>query len=304
MLESARRARACRKDLVVTRADIGHFLIGDRAVIERRAPVRPALEHGEITDLVGDLTDDLDGGGAGADDGDLLAGQVERLVRPVEGVERASLEDIHPFQPRRRRHRKQTDRQHDEAAGQFAAVGERQTPEASRFVEGGLHDLAVEAHVFPQVEFFGDAIQVTQIFRLSGEAFLPMPLLEQFLRKRIAIGVAFGIEPRAGIAVPVPGAAEIGGGIQHQCIDPEVGQSLDLVDAGNTGADHDDFVVRFGRLDAAPGHASLHLFLLFFAFLAFRGFPGAATAARFVVHPGTIPPSRTCVRMSEIDRAR
>src|SRR4051794_30898915 len=38
---------------------------------------------------------------------------------------------------------------------------------------------------------------------------LPVPFPHQLLRKGVAIGPAFGIEARAGIAVPVPGSADI-----------------------------------------------------------------------------------------------
>src|SRR5262249_42873502 len=85
------------KDLVIARADVGHFSVGDVAVVERRAPVRPALEHGELADLVGDLADHLDASGAGADHRDLLAFEIDRLLRPVIGVERAALEILDAY---------------------------------------------------------------------------------------------------------------------------------------------------------------------------------------------------------------
>ena len=253
VLESARRAGACCKYLVIARTDVGHLLVRNRTVVERRAPVRPALEHGEVADLVGDLTDDLDGGGAGADDGDLLAREIDRLVGPIKGMERAALEGIHAFEARRRRRREQADREHDEAAGQFAAVVELQTPQMLRLVEPGRLDLAVELHVFAQVELVRDVIEIAQVLRLPREALLPVPLVEQFLRERVAVGIALGIEPRTGVAVPVPGSAEIGSCLQHQRVDAEIGQPLDLVDAGHARTDHDDFVVRPGAL----GHARL-----------------------------------------------
>ena len=95
VVEAARRAGAGGEDLVVARLMSAISLVGDRPVVQRRAPVRPALEHGELAHLVGDLADDLDAGRAGADHGDPLAGQLDRLVRPVVGVERAALEAVH-----------------------------------------------------------------------------------------------------------------------------------------------------------------------------------------------------------------
>ena len=87
VLETAGRAGAGSEDLVVPGPDFRHLLFGDLAVAERRRPVRPALEHGQVADLVGDLADDLDTRSPGTDHRDPLAGQVERLVRPVEGME-------------------------------------------------------------------------------------------------------------------------------------------------------------------------------------------------------------------------
>ncbi|MBA7638652.1 hypothetical protein ES703_46308 [subsurface metagenome] len=213
--ETARRTGASSEDIVIARTDVGHLLIGDRAVVERRAPVRTALEHRELANLVGDLRDQLDSGGAGADHGDLLAFEIDRLVRPIKGVERASPKILYAFDPRHGRRRQQTDGEHDEAAGQLAAVADFHLPEIARLVE--LHGLdgAVELHVFAQIELVGDVVQIPQVLGLAGEALLPVPFVEQFLRERKAVGVALGIEAAAGIAVPVPGAADVFGFFQQ-----------------------------------------------------------------------------------------
>src|SRR4029079_13952059 len=87
MLEAARRAGASSEDFVVARADVGHVSFREWAVVEWRAPVRTALKHVTLADLVGDLADYLDCGRAGADDADLLAGQIDRLMRPIESME-------------------------------------------------------------------------------------------------------------------------------------------------------------------------------------------------------------------------
>ena len=72
-----------------------------------------------------------------------------------------------------------------------------------------------------------------------------MPLLKHFLRKRITIGIAFGIKPGTGIAVVVPGTAKIAVGLQHGGMHTQVGKALDLVDSGHARADDDGFVVRY-----------------------------------------------------------
>ena len=161
------------------------------------------------------------------------------------------LKAVHAFQPRQRRRRQQPDRENDEPACQLAAVVELEPPQIIRLVERGRLDLAVELHVFAQVELVGDVIEITQILGLGREAFLPVPLVEQFPREGITVGEALGVEARAGIAVPVPGSTEVGRGVQHQRVDAEIGQPLDLIDAGHARAYDDDFVVRPGTL----GHA-------------------------------------------------
>ncbi len=142
--ESAGRARAGGEDLVVAAADVRHLGLGDRAVVERRAPVRPALEHGEFAHLVRDLADHLDRRRSGADHRHFLAGEIDRLLRPVIGVERAALEGVHPFQPRRCRLGQQPQCHDDEAAGEHALVRpvrssrtvSRHSPDASSQMRG------------------------------------------------------------------------------------------------------------------------------------------------------------------------
>ena len=75
-------------------------------------------------------------------------------------------------------------------------------------------DRAAELHVPAQVELVGDVVQVFQRVGLRGEVLLPVPFLHQLLGKGVAVGPAFGIEARAGIAVPVPGAADVRAGLE------------------------------------------------------------------------------------------
>ena len=105
----------------------------------------------------------------------------------------------------------------------------------------GLHR-AAELHVPAQVELVGDVVQVFQRVRLGGEMLLPVPFLHQLLGKRIAIGPAFGIEAGARIAVPVPGAADIGAGLEHPRGHAQLAQAVEHEYAGNPGA-NDDRVV-------------------------------------------------------------
>jgi hypothetical protein len=67
----------------------------------------------------------------------------------------------------------------------------------------------------------------------------PVPLVEQLLAERVAVGVALGVEAAAGVAVPVPGAADAGAGLEHANRLPDFAQPMELVEAGNPGSDDD-----------------------------------------------------------------
>ena len=71
--EAGKGLLAAREHLGIAGLDLLLRLGVDLAVVQRRAPVRRALEHGEMADLAGNGLDGLHAGGAGADHGDALA---------------------------------------------------------------------------------------------------------------------------------------------------------------------------------------------------------------------------------------
>jgi hypothetical protein len=75
------------------------------------------------------------------------------------------------------------------------------------FVVPGPGDPRFELDILAQIELVGDIVEITQSLRLGGEMLAPVPFLQQFVGERITVTVAFGIEARAGVAVPVPCAA-------------------------------------------------------------------------------------------------
>src|SRR5439155_14753164 len=98
---------------------------------------------------------------------------------------------------------------------------------------------ALELDVAPQVELVGDMVQIALGLGLAGEVLLPVPLVQQFLGKRVAVGPAFRIKTCARIAVPVPGAADAGAALEHPHLQAEFAQLVGLVEAGDAGADDD-----------------------------------------------------------------
>src|SRR4029450_2373925 len=104
-----------------------------------------------------------------------------------------------------------------------------------------------ELDVAAQVKLVGDVIQIALGLGLGGEVFLPVPFLQQFLREGIAVGPAFGIEAGARVAVPVPGPADAGAGLEYAHPEPEFAQPVELVEAGDAGAEDDGVEIQ-GRL--------------------------------------------------------
>ena len=133
---------------------------------------------------------------------------------------------------------------HQEARPRLLAAFQGHGPLVRGVIPVRGRDRAAELHVPAQVELVGDVVQVFQRVGLRGEMLLPVPFLHQFLGKRIAVGPAFGIEAGAGIAVPVPGAADVGAGLEDARGHAEFAQAVEHEHAGNPGADDDRVVGR------------------------------------------------------------
>ena len=82
---------------------------------------------------------------------------------------------------------------------------------------------------------------------LAGIALGPFPFAHQLGGEGVPVDVAFGIAARAGIAVPIPGAADATAGFQRLHRQAKtVAQAQELVESGEAGADHQR--VEFGGL--------------------------------------------------------
>src|SRR5205823_2907046 len=114
-------------------------------------------------------------------------------------------------------------------------------------------DLAAKLDIAAQVELVGDMVEIAQRLRLAGKVLRPLPFLQQLLRKRVAVGIALRIEARAGIAVPVPGAADIGPSLEHPHAQTPFTQPVKLVQARHARADDDGVEIRNRRRSRACG---------------------------------------------------
>ena len=233
---------AAGEDLRIGDLDPGLGLGVDATVVQRRTPVRRALEYGQVADCFGDLGDCLHAGGAGADYGHPLAFKSHLLVRPGAGVIGFAAEVLHARDGRQGGRRQRTDRGDEEARADTPAVLECELPLVGVLVVCRRHDPAVERDVPPQVEFVGDVVAVAQRLGLGGEMLAPVPFLQQLVGEGEAVGPALGVEARSWIAVPVPGAADAVAGFEDVHRKSELAQPVELVHARKAGTDDADLV--------------------------------------------------------------
>ena len=146
---------------------------------------------------------DLDGAGAGADDGDPLAGEVVVVIpaRAVDlvalvGVETADVGQLVVGQRPGRQH-------HGAGAVALAAVG-RDRPDAVGLVELEAVDLDAELDAPAQVEVVDQVLDVTA--DLAGGRVGPRP--GRVLRERERVQQRRDVACRTGIRVVAPGSAD------------------------------------------------------------------------------------------------
>ena len=181
MHEGARGLQALLKYLRVARPDLFLLFLGDGAVAQGSAVVGGALEDGQVADFLGDLGDELDCRGPGADDADALARQVHAFLGPAAGVAPGALEVVEALEVRHVMGRQQADGGDQELASGLVPVLHRQLPAIGLLVvDAGCH-AGVEADVAAQVELVGHVVQVALVFGLPRIQLLPVPFLEQFL---------------------------------------------------------------------------------------------------------------------------
>src|SRR5216683_6532943 len=86
MDEAAVGLLAAREDLGIIGADPAHLLLADLGVVQGRAPLGGALEHGQMADGLGHFRDGLHTSGTRADHRDALAVELHGFLRPVMSV--------------------------------------------------------------------------------------------------------------------------------------------------------------------------------------------------------------------------
>ncbi len=111
-------------------------------------------------------------------------------------------------------------------------------------IEFGPGDAGVELHIAFEVVTLGHMLEVAQDFGLLGVALTLFPFLQELLVKGEAVNIGIGVAARAGVTVPVPGAANgftrfINPHLQSQFI----AKRLEHVHTGKTCTDDDGIKV-------------------------------------------------------------
>ena len=152
------------------------------------------------------------------------------------------------------------------AAGNACAIFCREPPAFRGLVPIRRRDLGAKADVAPQIVSVGDEAEIAQDFRLRGVFLRPLPRALQFGIERVAVIDGLNVAARAGIAVPVPGAADVAGLLDHHRREAGLAQAMQEIEAGKSGADHGDIDLlrraAVGRLEERAATAASGMLFL------------------------------------------
>ena len=104
-------------------------------------------------------------------------------------------------------------------------------------VEESFLNPSVELDVAPEVKAVGHMVDITQDLGLGAVTLRPMPFLLQFVGKGIRILHAFDVATTPRIAVPVPGAANAGAGLEGAHFQAEFAQPINRVETADSSTD-------------------------------------------------------------------
>ena len=90
----------------------------------------------------------------------------------------------------------------------------------------------------------GDVTEVAEDLGLRRVALRPLPLGLELGIEAVRVVDALDVAARTRVAVPVPGAADVVGALDHLRREPEASQAVEHVQPGEPGTHHDDVDVR------------------------------------------------------------
>jgi hypothetical protein len=98
----------------------------------------------------------------------------------------------------------------------------------------------VKADVAPQIIAVGDETEIAEDFRLGCVFLRPFPRALEFRVEGVAVIDGLNVAARAGIPVPVPGAADVIGLVDRYRREAGLAQPMQKIEAGKARAHHRD----------------------------------------------------------------
>src|SRR3984893_5249465 len=211
-----------------------------RAVPRRNAVIRRPLEHRDLRGFLGDDGYPLYGRGARADHGDAPTHEAHRLMRPFASVEGSAFKGLDTGKIGHASRREAAGRHHNVAGNDSLAGARMHPPTCAGLVEDRGVDARVEGYEAAEVKPVGDMVRIAENFRLRGKQLAPLPVPLQFLREAERILHALDVATGAGIAVPVPGAANTATGLKGAHGKTELAEAMQQIKAGEASTDDED----------------------------------------------------------------
>src|SRR5882672_3000130 len=124
------------------------------------------------------------------------------------------------------------------AAGYGRAIVGRKLPAFRGLIPNSRSHLGAKADISPEIIAFGHEAEVAQDLRLGGVFLRPFPRALQLRIEGVAVVDGLNVATRAGIAVPVPGAADIASLFQYHRGEACLAQPMQEIQAGKAGTDN------------------------------------------------------------------
>src|SRR6202045_773918 len=161
-------------------------------------------------------------------------------MRPATGEIDLALEITEPIDLRWVGRRETAGGPNVGAAGYSRATVSREQPAFHGLIPRRRRDPCAKADVGPQIIAVGDEAKVAQDLGLGGVFLRPLPRALQLRIEGVAVVDGLNVAACAGIPVPVPGAADVTGLLQHYRCEAGLAQPMQQVQAGKACPDHRD----------------------------------------------------------------
>ena len=188
----------------------------------------------------GRLLDHLHAAGADADHADASFGQVDAHLRPRGGVGPRAGEVVDAGQVGDVRLGGEPGAEHEPPGADRGATFGLDRPLVVRLDPARRRDPGAETDVASEVPDPVDVVEVGAQFLPPGVPLAPVPVLPD-RRVRVLVDRHVGVDPGAGVAVPVPDAAEVVARLEQHDVESQRAEPVQLVQPGEPGADDHDF---------------------------------------------------------------